>query len=1055
MKKLTHKRLCFFNLGVSNYKVKFAAVFLSAYCLNLNAVTLTENSNNHTVIKVVSDKQIKTPTQSQVIGTVTDENGVPLPGTNVLEKGTTNGAQTDFDGNFSLEVGKNAVLVVSYLGYITKEVPVNGQSKMTIVLKEDVSSLDEVVVIGYGTKSKRDITGAIASVGGDELKEQSVASFDQALSGRAAGVQVVQNSGAPGGGVSIRIRGVGTPGNSEPLYVIDGVPVFNDNNGRGISAGQSGNVLSTINPNDIESIDILKDASSAAIYGSRAANGVVLITTKRGKSGRTKVNIDVYGGIQTPARSVDVLDGPAYAQFINELEGTVPVNPADTNWFDEIYGSAPIRNAQVSISGGNEKSTYALSFGNFKQDGIVKNSDFERWSVRMNSDHKLGENNKIRVGNSFTASRTFENGTLTDDPNRGVTSLALVFPSVIPVYDENGDYAGPPSVGITFPRLNPMAIADKIIFENQKVRMLGNVYGEYDILNGLTYRLNLGADFLYGGSNNFNPGVAVPGGPPLPQLSQRFDSNELIFLVENTLTYNKTFNDAHNLNVLAGFTRQHSQYESHLGSRDGYITDNLYYLSAGTSNPNALGNGFEWGLQSYLGRLSYDYMGKYLFSASVRRDGSSRFGPGRKYGTFPSVSAGWRISDEAFFEPLTNVINDLKFKASWGKLGNQEVDPFQYSSILKNTASYVFGVDQSAVTGIYPGNLANPDVSWETTAQTDFGFDATLFDYALTIGFDYYKRETSDILLPIPVPSSFGYANNSVSVTPIVNAGTVVNKGIELSLGYRHQGDKVQWDVNANLTTVDNEVTSLGGGEPIFGGDGSTFQSITEVGGEIASYYGWVQEGIFQTQAEIDNSPTQDGAVPGDMKFADLNNDGVINEGDRKRLGSNIPDYIAGLQGSITYKNFDFSVSFQGVFGNEVYNNLNALASNFSSSANKYTVLYNNRWTGPGTSNSVPRVGQDNNNNYRVSSYSVWDGSFVRLKTMQIGYTLPEDIFNFIGATKVKVYASGQNLFTIDKYDIGLDPEVGSPDQNALFSGVDNGGYPQAKTFILGLNISF
>ncbi|MFI8378356.1 SusC/RagA family TonB-linked outer membrane protein [Leeuwenhoekiella sp. NPDC079379] len=999
--------------------------------------------------------------QNSISGTITDDAGVPVPGANIIEKGTSNGAQTDFDGNYTLKLTtNNPVLVISFVGYETQEINVTGDKNVyNLQLTVSTAALDEIVVVGYGTQRKREVTGSISSISAEAITEQSVTGFDQALAGRVAGVQVSQSSGAPGGATSIRVRGVSTPGNSEPLYVIDGIPVFNGNTGRQGGTQPSG-VLNTINPNDIASVEILKDAASGAIYGSRAANGVVIITTKKGKEGPMKIDLDYSVGMQSKEKTLDVLDGPTYQNFITEFTGSAPnyTNPANTNWQDEIFDSAPMHNFNLRASGGSEDSKYSLSAGYLNQDGIIKGTSFERLSVRINTSQNLGDH--FRIGNNFLISRSISNQVEENQIFQGAIPLSLIYLPVVPARNPDGTLGQPADVGTSFIRRSPLYVTDEQYFEAEQFRFLGNIYAEYDIFEDLTYRINLGVDFLYGGSDAFSPSYIGRGSANIIATGSRFDSREFIWLTEHTLNYNKTFNDIHTLDVLAGFTQQKSTYSVQNSSVQGYLSNDIIALNGGSEVAGVNGQLSDWSLMSFLGRVNYNLKDKYFLSGSIRRDGSSRFGPGNKWGVFPSFSAGWLVSDEEFFK--AEFVSELKIRGSWGQLGNQEIAPFQYLPLLVNNAGYGFGGNLNS--GVFNARPANPDVTWETATITDIGIDASFFNRQVTLSVDYYDKTTDDILLPGSLPLAYGFILNGVSQFPIVNAGSVRNQGFEFDLGIRGVSNDFSWSVNANLATVKNNVESLGQGGAIIV-DSEALSTRFDVGMPVGAFYGYVVDGVFQNQAEIDNiNPNaaggvyyqSSGTVPGDFKFKDLDGNGVIDDKDQQVLGSAIPEFTYGLNASANYKNLDFSMAWQGVQGNEIFSTVLQQAGDFTKPDNKFTSLYNNAWRGEGTSNTVPRIGSSNaNGNYRNSDYFVQDGSFLRLRSLQIGYTFSDKILEDLSLSKFRVYIGGQNLITFDKYDYGLDPEVGAAFENNLQNGVDYGRYPIPRIVSLGVNVGF
>ncbi len=1016
--------------------------------------------------------QFEASAQDQTItGTVTDaEDNTNLPGVNVLVKGTTTGTVTDVEGNYQLQVADDATtLVLSSVGYETQEVAINNQTQIDVPMAPDVQSLSEVVVIGYGTQEKREVTGAISSISNEAITQQAVPSVDQAMAGRVAGVQVSQNSGAPGGSISLRVRGVGTPGNSEPLYVIDGVPVF-------------GNTLSTLNPNDIASIEVLKDAASGAIYGSRAANGVVLITTKKGKAGQLRLDVDYYYGIQSKEKDLDVLDGPTYQRFIREFNAlddnpnndeNIFTNPANTNWENEIFRTAPMQNLSVSASGGSENSTFLLSLGYFDQEGIIRGSGFDRYSLRVNTTNNLGE--RFRIGNNASISRTTGNNVSENEIFGAAIPLSIIYPPVIPARRPDGTLGAPGDVGTSFIRTNPLVQTDENIVESEEFRFLGNIFAEYDLFEGLTYRLNLGGDFLYGGSNGFDAGIAAPGTQEQISSGTRTDRREWIWLVENIFSYKREIGDGHNIDLLAGATQQKSTYSFHSSGKQFYPSNDLIALDAGNEISNVQGRLVDWSLASFLGRVNYNYRSKYFLSASVRRDGSSRFARGNRWGTFPSVSAGWLVSDEDFFN--SNLISQLKIRGSWGQLGNQEIAPFQYLPLLVNNASYSFG--GSVVPGIYAAQPANEEITWETSTQVDIGVDLAFLNDRLTLTVDYYNKETDGILLEGTLPFAYGYLRNRVPQFPVVNAGVVRNRGFEFDLGFRDREGAFQWSANANLATVNNEVLSLGEGGPIVR-FGESISTRTDVGQPISSFYGYEIDGVFQNYDEIRNHADQGASpfdeegnllpeldeagdpllakqtAPGDFKFRDRDGNGVINEDDRTYIGSPIPDFTYGLSFNANYRGFDLSFAFQGVQGNDIFAKIFQQAGDFTKPDNKFTTLYENVWRGEGTSNTVPRIAvQNGNDNYRNSTYYIKDGSFLRLRSLQIGYSLPASLLEPISVRQARVYIGGQNLLTFDNYEFGLDPEIGSTFADNTLNGVDYGRYPIPRTVTVGVNFGF
>lgn len=1026
-------------------------------------------------LQVKMDQMVKSM-DTEVQGQVVDgENNDPLPGVNVLVKGTTSGTVTDVDGNYRITVptGYNT-LVFSSVGYETLERTVDNQSTINVTLMPDLKALSEVVVVGYGTQERREVTGAIASVGGEEIEKLAVQSLDQALQGQAPGVVVTQNSGEPGGNVSVRIRGVGSFGNNEPLYVIDGFPVFNDN-GRVGAAGfnnNSFNSLAMLNPKDIESIEILKDASAAAIYGSRAANGVVLITTKRGKAGQTQVNFSSDIGFQQAWNIPEFMNAAEFAEVANEVYTNVGeepnpewANPASlgegTNWPEQIFQTGLLQDYNLSIQGGSEKLRSAITMNYFDQEGILIESGFRRYSLRANLDYDVSD--RFKVGSSTTLSYSEQEAFRTNNFSNGTLNIALSMP---PTIAPDGFVDGPAlyySTGLD----NPVLRARELENNLNTIRGLTTVFGEYKIFDNLTYKLNVGADLILGNSNRWNP--SYDRGVANNVNAQRWNrrTQDVSWLLENTLNYNNTFAEKHNLNVLVGQTAQRSEYSFLTGSGEDFLNNDLRAISLSNSElRNAGGGGTRWALASYIGRINYNFDGKYLLSASVRYDGSSRFGAENKWGTFPSFSAGWNIAEESFFD--LPWVSDLKVRASWGQLGSDRIGNFNYLTTFSANTEYTLGLDPQPVPGVSLNRLGNPNLRWETSTQTDIGLDASFFDGRVTLIADYFVKQTDDLLVNVPIPNSSGVPTN-----PTVNAGGVRNSGLELALGYRDNAGDFNYSVNLNFATINNEVTSIGSGQPISAGAGSDRFDITrtEVGQPIGYYFGYIVDGIYQTEQDAAEANDFRNPNAGDFIFRDVNGiddqgniipgpDGEVNTADRTLIGNPIPDFTYGLNVTMNWRNLDLNMFIQGVEGNEIFNVFKQQTwqvpyFNGSGVTNSVREVYEQRWTGPGTSNTVPRLGYQEVNNYPFSSsFYVEDGSFTRMRNLQLGYTLQGNAAEAIGLSKVRLYVGAQNLFTITNYS-GFDPEIGDRNQNPLLSGVDTGNYPLPRTYRLGLQVTF
>ncbi len=1010
-------------------------------------------------IKYFAQKRTTPKKQKAIItvtGTVYDiDNKEPLIGVNILIKEKNIGTATDFDGNFSLEVEKGSTLVFSYIGYNEKEIIAQNATLGIIYLASDAKQLEEVVVVGYGTQKRSDLTGALSSISAEEIKALPATGLDQALQGRAAGVQVTQNSGAPGGGVSIRIRGIGSTLSAEPLYVIDGIPVVNDNQGSSSNfgeldgGGQNSNALNTINPSDIESIEILKDASATAIYGARAANGVVLISTKRGATGKSSINLETYFGVQELARTIPVLNLQEYAAYYADV-GFEPIEEflrpellgEGTDWQDAVFRQATTQNYQLTVSGGSEKTKFALSGGyNFKE-GIVVGSDFSRLSAKINLDHSF--NDRIRVGNSFLVSRTKENITFNDNSSGVVFTALLAVPNA-PVRNADGSFAGPQEE-ITLAFDNPVARALETQDINTKTRILSNIYAEIDLFPWLKYRTEFGTDLIYSNHNTFFP--QFERGNFFGRSGVRRNlSNSVFWINKHLLTFNKTIAEKHNLTALAGFEAQEGTFEWLFASRDNLVTNDLQQLSLGDAGQQQNNGGAgHWALVSYFGRFNYGFDDRFLLTGTVRVDGSSRFGPNNRYGVFPSAAFAWRLSNEPFIKSI-DAIDNLKIRIGVGSVGNQEIGLYSYSANLR---SINVALGDQLVTGFAPDNIANPDVRWESSFQTNYGIDLGLFKNRVELIVDYYVKEANGMLLPALIPLTAGSLN-----APFVNIGEIVNRGVELTLNTQNTTGKFSWRTGINFSVNRNEVLSLGSNGNLIGVIQRLPVTRTEEGQPISQFYGYVTDGIFQSQAEVAESAfQQDGTRAGDIKFRDLNSDGVINDLDQTFLGSPHPDFTLNMTNNIEFKGIDFSIFFQGVFGNEILNLVRRDIEGMAGLANQSRVVIDRSRPGM-PDDEVPRAtGPDPNSNRRISSRFIEDGSFIRLKNISLGYTFPKDWMRQAGIENIRAYISAQNVYTWTDYS-GYDPEIGSFNQNPLINGVENGRYPISRSFTVGLNATF
>ncbi|HEX6981509.1 MAG TPA: TonB-dependent receptor [Balneolaceae bacterium] len=972
--------------------------------------------------------------------------GKTLPGVNITLKNAVGGTATGLNGEFKIKVpDENTVLVFSFIGFKTKEIKVGNQRYLEVQLLDNIDSLSELVVVGYGTKRRSEVTSAISSISAEDIGKQTTTNISQAMQGRIAGVNITQNSGAPGSGISVNVRGMGTIGNSSPLYVIDGIP---------------GGNINSINPQNVKSIEILKDASAAAIYGANGANGVVLITTKGGRIGEAQINFGITYGVQQLSNKMDMLNAEQYARMQNEARAASGLetywdDPSSlgegTDWQDALARNAAVQKYNMSVSGGTESLQYFVSGGYYDQEGVLIGSGFDRASIRINADYQISD--IVKIGNRLSLARTNQASIPEDYPfasdNRIVGALQMS--PTVPVY-RNGSFAGPRgdfegnSQGP-----NPVGLATINTVSNEVSNVLNRSYIEINPIQNLMIKSELGIDYTDGDYKEFNP--TYDWGITSNSIAQLYRGRSKSFgwTSQTTITYQNTYKQAHDFNLLAGFSVSESRYESIDASAQGFINENVTVLSA-ASQINSLSEYIEeQAMVGYFGRLNYSYKNKYLVTANIRMDGSSKFGSENRYGIFPSFSVGWRISEEEFLSDL-DFLTDLKLRASWGQAGNSQIGNYNYATRLNLSQYYVFGNEQDIVPGVAPISVPNIDVRWETTTQTNIGLDLAMFEDRINFTADYYIKNTTDMLIPVPIPGSSGIAE-----APYQNAGKVLNKGLELSLSYQNTIGDFYYNVGGNFATVKNKVLDLGSGLPIPSPilyRESVRLTRTEEGRSIGEFYGYKTNGLFQNQEDINNHASQPGAEPGDIRFVDINNDGMISDADRTYLGSPIPDFQFGFNASASYKNFDISLLISGVYGNKLMNTMGYRLLNGSFIGNKMAAVLN-RWTGPGTSNEMPRLTwNDPNNNARISDRYVEDGSYMRLKTIQIGYNLSSDLLEKVGARSVRIYASGRNLFTLTNYS-GLDPELGKVNNNNLNNGIDMGNYPVPRSFFLGLNIGF
>ncbi len=1013
--------------------------------------------------------------QSQVItGKVSDELGNDLPGVNILVKGTNIGSTTDANGSFTLEVkDPSGTLIASFIGYLTQEVPLSNRTRVSITLQPDVQQLSEVVVVGYGTQEKKDLTGSVSSVNAQDIQKVQVSGVDQALQGQIAGVQISTTSGAPGGNVNVLIRGVSSiTGGVQPLFVIDGFPV----NSVGI-----GNPMNTINPNDIESIDVLKDASATAIYGSRGSNGVIIITTKRGKSGKPTIQFNAYEGVQDVAKKIEMMNAQEFSSFVIDARNAgyldnnpngdinhdnaarpggnydIPVNLTNadlktTDWQDAIFRTAPIRNYQLGASGGTDALRYNLSAGYFDQEGVIINSGLERYNVSLNLDGELSK--KLDFGVSILPSYT----ALKEIPSTGhygalgIISAAVGIDPSFPIYNDDGTYASTlPPVEAATGVPNPVKIANELKTQSSQFRFLSNAYLEYEIIEDLKLRTSFGVDLNYYKASVWNPSTLNSGANTGPASATATNTDNTNWLSETTLSYRKNSGE-HTLDFVGGFTAQRNAFNQVQVTAGNFSDDLIPNIAGGIIN-GGYQNMSRTALISLLGRINYSFREKYLVTATIRSDGSSRFGNESRWGTFPSASLGWRVSEEDFLKSVS-FISDIKIRLSYGITGNNAIGDYRAISLLSN-ANYVIG---DAVTpGLSPGTLANSNLKWETQTQLNVGMDLSVIKGRVSLTADLYDKRNKDMLFNIQTPSATGFTN------AFVNVGEVQNKGLELSLTTRNLVGEFQWNTNFNITFNRNKVLSMNEeGARIFGNTGGRGNTnLTQVGGPIGVFFGRRALGVFNTDAEAAEYGVQPNARAGDIKFKNVIGDDVINDLDREIIGNPHPDFYFGFNNTFSYKNFTLDIMTSGMYGNEIYSALFAI--NNSGVQNNLKFIDEARWRSPeepgnskyGQFGRAIRGGKNGNTNF--SSLYIFDASYWRIRNITLGYNLPSGIVNKLRMTQARVYASVTNLHTFTNY-FGYDPEVGNAGANQgsqTVLGVDFGTYPLSRVTSLGVNITF
>ncbi|TDP58292.1 SusC/RagA family TonB-linked outer membrane protein [Flavobacterium dankookense] len=1028
--------------------------------------------------------------QTKVSGVVSDSKGLTLPGVNVTVKGSNDGVSTDFDGKYQIDIPANSTLVFSFIGFTTQEVVVGSKTTINIKLSESSNELDEVVVIGYGTQKKGDVNGSISSVKAKDLQDLKQVNIDQMLQGKAAGVSVTSNNGQPGSAVSIRVRGTTSiSGTNEPLYIIDGVPVSGDatgiaTGGRPIAGndfsanGGSGNnavsPLSTINPNDVESIDILKDASATAIYGSRGANGVIIITTKSGRKGNGKITYEGFTSVQSIYKDLDVMNLRQYAIHQNELASLfgTELRPEfahpellgnGTDWQDAVYRTAATNSHQVSFSAAKDGTNYYLSGGFLDQEGILLGSGLKRYTMRLNLDSKVKD--WLKVGANLNTGITNENITI-NQSFTGLISNTLLQAPDIPVRNIDGSYATAPLNANFTTYFNPVAEAltkdSKLIRKN----FLGNVYAEMSLAKGLKYRIELGANTEFSENTEFRPS-SEPLRNAVADLNER-RQNWYSTNLKNLLTYDFSLGEKNKFTLLAGQEANDSHWEGIIASAQGFQTNDIYGLNL--SDPdNRIVDSYKGSqsISSLFGRFIYDFDNKYNISASIRQDVSSKFDPttDNQKGVFGGVAASWKLSSEKFMENTRKYIDNIKLRLGYGETGNQQIPNNAYSALL--------GQQNSGLgAGFLPSNFPNPALTWESLNQTNFGLDFTLLDSRFSFSLDLYKKVSEGFLFQVPLPlylTGGGGQYGGISA-PFSNLGEMENRGYDITVGYTTKGGKdFSWNSTLVFSHYKNELTELVSGLSLIteintNGYLPVSATNTVVGNPIGLFYGYQTDGIFNSLDDLNAAPLQFGQTVGtasgqtylgDYKYKDVNNDGVVDTNDRTFIGNPHPDFTFGFTNNFKYKNFDLSIFLQGSYGNDILNLTRRSGTANSILGQNLFVESANYWTPTNTNTDIPRpINLENNTNYNISDRYVEDGSYLRVQNLTFGYNLPQDLISVIKMSRVRLYASVQNLYTFTKYS-GYDPEIGSFNQSPLLSGIDNGRYPSPRTYSFGINVEF
>ncbi len=1030
--------------------------------------------------------------QVKISGVVSDDKGMTIPGANITVVGSNATASSDFDGKYSIEAPANGTLVVSFIGFDSQKIAIAGRTKINISLKSSSEDLKEVVVIGYGTQKKRDVNGAISSVKSTDIENLKQVSVDQMLQGKAAGVSVTNNSGQPGGAASVRVRGTTSiTGTNEPLYVIDGVPISGDATGKATSgqtlagkdgfssSGGSGNTamspLSMINPNDIESMDILKDASATAIYGSRGANGVIIITTKSGRKGTGKISYENYTSFASVTNKLDVLTLPEYAtlktnlaklwgfQTRQEFSHPELLGPG-TNWQDEVYRTAISNSHQLSFSGAKEGTSYYLSGSYLDNEGTIINSGLKRYTVRLNLDSKI--KSWLRIGGNLTGGITNERITVNQSYSGLISNTLLQSPD-IPVRNADGSFAGPPTSEQSVTYYNP--VAEALTRDNKLVRknFLGNIYAEAELFKGFKYRIEIAANTEFSENDDFRPSYAWGSQTNLLADLDVRRQNWYSTNIKNLLTYDKTIGK-HKFTILAGQEANDSHWEGLIASAQGFKTNSIHTINLADVDNNTItqykGSA---SLSSLFARVIYDFNDKYSITASIRQDVSSKFDPttDNQKGVFNAISGSWRLSSESFMEGTRKYVDNIKFRIGYGETGNQQIPNNSYSAML--------GTQNSGLgSGFLPSNYPNPDLVWESLNQTNFGIDFTMFENKFSASFDVYDKKSEGFLFQVPLPlylTGGGGQYGGVSA-PYSNLGTMSNKGFDLTLGYdMRSAGNFNWNASMVISQYKNNLDEIANGivltqEVNTNGYQPVVVTNTTVGNPIGLFYGYKTDGIFKDQAALNAAPLQFGqpvgtgageTALGDVKYVDVNGDGKIDASDKTFIGNPHPKFTYGFTNNFKYKNIDLSVFLQGSYGNDVMNLTRRGGTTNASLYDNQLVDAMDYYSATNTGSNNPRpIADSANNNLLISDRYVEDGSYLRIQNITLGYSLPQDVISKYKISRLRLYGSAQNLYTFTDYS-GYDPEIGSFNQNVLLSGIDNGRYPVARTFLVGLNVEF